>query len=203
MKLIPLLLALVTSTAALADSTLEADLARVDSMLGERSFSEFVEQCDQQVTYSQMNPDTRETSYFKLKHKSCKDGKILMKVKRTSGKLGSRRSKLEFTEATFNQFNKNPLRELLQELTKTSYMGQRLTMDLFSFHELKESKTSLRTKNGYEDFNSITAWLLIKTYMGEQQLHVTLANDPRLSAGARVLEVFIYTTPILTVSAAE
>ncbi len=94
MKLIPLLLALVTSTAALADSTLEADLARVDSMLGERSFSEFVEQCDQQVTYSQMNPDTRETSYFKLKHKSCKDGKILMKVKRTSGKLGSRRSKL-------------------------------------------------------------------------------------------------------------
>ena len=126
-----------------------------------------------------------------------------MKAKRTSGKLGSRKSLLGFTEEAFNQNNKNPLRELLQELTKTSYMGQRLTLDAFSFHDLKESKTSLRTENGYEDFNSITAWLLIKTYLGEEQLHVTLANDPRLSAGARVLEVFIYTTPILTVTAVE
>jgi hypothetical protein len=150
-----------------------------------------------------MNPDTRESSNFKLKHSSCKSNKILMKVKRTSGKMGSRRSRLEFTEETFNQFNKNPLRELLQELTKTSYMGERLSMDSFSFHELKESRTSLRTKSGYEDFDSISAWLMIKTYMGEQQLHVTLANDSRLSAGARLLEVFIYTTPILTVTSAE
>jgi hypothetical protein len=208
MKLIPLFLALLTSTAftttaAFANGALEADLTRVDSLLSERSFADFVRQCDQKVTYSQMNPDTREISTFKLKHTSCENGKILMKVKRASGKMGARKSKLEFTEATFNQFSKNPLRELLQELTKTSYMGQRLTMDAFSFHELKESKTSLRTKNGYEDFDSITAWLLIDTYLGEQQLHVTLANDPRLSAGARVLEVFIYMTPILSVTAAE
>jgi len=203
MKLILLSLAFFSSTLGFANSVLEADLVRVDGMLSGRSFSEFVAQCDQTVTYSQMNPDTRESSSFKLKHNSCKSNKILMKVNRTSGKMGSRRSRLEFTEETFNQFNKNPLRELLQELTKTSYLGERLSMDSFSFHELKESKTSLRTKNGYEDFDSISAWLMIKTYMGEQQLHVTLANDSRLSAGARLLEVFIYTTPILTVTSAE
>jgi len=203
MKIHALLSALLFSTAAWANPALESELLKLDQKLAERTFEELVAGCEQKVTFSQMDPETRESSQFKATHKKCDSDQISLLVKRTSGSVGSRKVEVAYTRDTFLRNNGNPLRELLQDLMSKPYRGQLLTLDAFSVHEVKEGKTSLRTRDGYEDFSTINVWLMVQTQWGEQQLHVTFSNDARLSYGARLLEVFFEMTPLLTVTAAE
>jgi hypothetical protein len=204
MKFASLWSALLFSAApAWANSALEADLTKIDQLLTERSFGELVSLCDQEVTFSQTNMVSRESAQFKATYKDCEAGKLTMKVKRKEGKVGSRKAKYNYNLQTYTTFNKNPLRELLHELTHTLYLGQILSLDDISVYQMKETKTSLRTKKGYQDFDTFYVWLDVKTLTGDQQLHVTLSTDARLSHGARLIEVFFNLTPLLQVTAVE
>jgi hypothetical protein len=187
----------------MANQALETELKKVDQLLSQRSFAELVANCKQKVVMQRMKMETRQNGNFEASHKKCEAEQLTMVMKKKSGDFGPKTAEYVFTKDTFNKFNQNALRELLNELTTTPYLGQVLSIDAFKVHEMKEGKTTLATKHGYEDFNTVYVWLLVQTVQGEQQLHITLANDSRLSYGARIVELFFNTTALITVTGLE
>ena len=187
---------------AFANVELETKLQSIDALMAERSFSEVVSNCSKKIEFSKMSVETRNESFFKASYKKCNAEKVVMDVRRSSGTFGVKKAEYTYTAETFKKFKGNSLRELLFEMTNTTNWGETLSLDMISFYEIKEITTSLRTKNGYEDFNAIQVWINIENPNGEtEQLHVTIGNDSRLPFGALLLEVFYNTTPLLVVTA--